>query len=207
MSPPAIVDPTADWLNEAVEVVRAGGVVALPFERLFGLAADVTNPRAVERVARLKGRERPGADRPIAVVLPALAAADGLVTELSPLAIRLAERHWPGPLTMLLPAVAGLPPQLISDRGLIGLRLSSDCPAAELARAVGHPLTATSANPVGAPDARDHHQVAAALPAVDLVLAGTVPGPPGSTVVDASGARPVVVRSGVIDVADGETDG
>lgn len=174
-------------------------MVALPFERLFGLAADAADPTAVARVLDIKGRtERP---RPIAVALPDREALGAVVASFPPLAERLADRHWPGPLTLLVPAAPGLPAPLVGPGGLVGVRLPGPCPAGELARALGRPITATSANRTGAPDALDHAALAA-LAGIDLVLAGRVPGPPGSTVVDASGDRAVVLRAGAIDLGE-----
>jgi L-threonylcarbamoyladenylate synthase len=187
-----------ELLAEAVRAVRGGEVVALPFERLFGLAADALDGEAVERAAAIKKRD--GASRPIAVIVPRLESLPLVASDFPATARELAERFWPGPLTLLLPAAEGLPAPLVSSRGRIGVRLPGECPAAELARASGLVLTATSANPSGGPDARSDSDLAA-LEGVDLLVPGLVPGPPGSTVIDAAGPHPVVIRPGIVDIS------
>ncbi|MFO8070761.1 MAG: L-threonylcarbamoyladenylate synthase [Polyangia bacterium] len=185
-------------LAEAVRAVREGGVIALPFERLFGLAAHALDGRAVDRAAAIKKRD--GASSPIAVIIPQLESLSRVASDFPATARELAERFWPGPLTLLLPAIDGLPAPLVSASGRIGVRLPGECPAAELARASELVLTATSANPSGGPDARTDSDLAA-LEGVDLLVPGAVPGPPGSTVVDAAGPHPVVIRPGVVDIS------
>lgn len=184
----------ATWLDEAAREILAGGVVALPFERLFGLAARATDPDAARRTAFAKGRSGAAA---ISVIVPDLAAAAEVAAALPPLAAGLAARHWPGPLTLLVPARADLPPALVGPSGLVGLRVPGPSPALELVRRVGFALTATSANRSGAADATCHDELLD-IEGIDLVVPGRVPGPPGSTIVDASGAEPIIVRHGIL---------
>jgi L-threonylcarbamoyladenylate synthase len=184
------------WLDEAADAVRAGGVVALPYERLFGLAALALDGDAVRRSAAIKGR-LPA--RPISVIVASAEDVALVAASFPKLARELAERHWPGPLTLLVPAKDGLPEALIGKGRLVGVRVPGPSPALELVRRVGAPLTATSANRTGGPDALTHDDVLG-LEGVDLVIAGSVPGPPGSTIVDASGERPVIVRRGVLEI-------
>ena len=103
------------WLARAVEVVQAGNVVALAYERLFGLAANALDPHAVARVAAIKGRPaNDTGERPISVIVPHMAALSQVTDDLSPLAQRLAEMYWPGPLTVIVKAAANLPlPQVL----------------------------------------------------------------------------------------------
>jgi L-threonylcarbamoyladenylate synthase len=184
------------WLAEALACVRGGGVVALPFERLFGLATDAFDSAAVARLDEIKSRS--SWSQPVAVILPEHEALARVAVDFPPLATKLAKACWPGPLTLLVPGGDDLPEQLRSEGGLIGVRLAGPCPAAELARASGLVLTATSANLSGGPDALNHDDIRG-LHGVDLIVPGQVPGPPGSTVIDASGERPAVVRVGIID--------
>lgn len=190
------------WLEEALAVIRAGGVVALPFERLFGLAADALVPEAVERVLSIKGPGRRGAGLPLPIIIGRRELLPRVARGFSPLAQSLADRHWPGPLTLLLPAAAGLPAPLVGPTGLLGVRLPGPCPAATLARAGDLVLTATSANPTGGPDPRTHEWIAP-LAGVDLIVPGVVPGPPGSTVVDPSAGFPRIVRPGAVTIEEG----
>ncbi|MCP4605786.1 MAG: L-threonylcarbamoyladenylate synthase [Proteobacteria bacterium] len=181
-----------------MHAIKKGCVVALPYERLFGLAANAFDPEAVARVAAIKGRPADvSGSHPISVIAPDIDAVRRVTAEFSPLAHRLAEQYWPGLLTIVVKAAAGLPPPLVGRDGLIGVRIPGSCPAAELAGRSGLVLTATSANPAGCKDAISHEDVAG-LNGVDLIVEGRVAGPPGSTVVDASGKYPNVIRSGFI---------
>jgi L-threonylcarbamoyladenylate synthase len=184
------------WLKEAARTVLAGGVVALPFERLFGLAARATDADAVARSALIKGRSK---GQPISVIVPDLAAALEIAAPFPPLAIALAEKYWPGPVTLLVPARSDLQAPLVGRNGLVGVRVPGPSPALDLVRRVGFALTATSANLSGALDALSDLDLND-LEGVDLLVPGTVPGPPGSTVVDASGDVPVIVRQGIIAI-------
>jgi L-threonylcarbamoyladenylate synthase len=182
-------------LQAHVAALRAGGVVACATETLFGLLADALDEAAVERVCALKGRD-PG--QPIAVLLPDAAALARVAQTVPERVRRLAERYWPGPLTLLVPAHPGLPGAL-TKQGKIGVRVPGPSPALELVRAFGGPLTATSANRSGEPAARTLAEVDAAFPSG---LAGRVvlPAPGGlpSSVIDVTGAEPVVIRAGAI---------
>jgi L-threonylcarbamoyladenylate synthase len=156
----------------------------------------------VERVLSIKGPGRRVGERPIPVIIGGRHLLPRVARELSPLAESLAQRHWPGPLTLLLPAIPGLPAPLVGSSGLVGVRLPGPCPAADLARAGGLVLTATSANSSGGADPLSHEEIAG-LPGVDLVIPGAVPGPPGSTVVDPTDGRPRIVRPGFVSIEEG----
>ena len=183
-------------LAVAAEALRRGGLVAFPTETFYGLAADPRNAAAVEAAYQLKGR-------PATVAMPLIAAdlqqlAD-LVGRLSPLILRLAEMWWPGPLSIVMPAWAGLSPALLQD-GTVAVRVSGLPSACALARVFGHPVTATSANPSGLPAACDPDVVAASLGHGVAVLldGGLTPGGLPSTIVDATGDRPRLVRAGAL---------
>jgi L-threonylcarbamoyladenylate synthase len=192
---PATATPSG-WLKEAARTVLAGGVVALPFERLFGLAARAVDAAAVARSAMIKGR---GQGQSISAIVPDLVAAAEVALPFPTLALKLAEKHWPGPLTILVPARADLPAALVGPTGLVGVRVPGPSPALDLVRRLGFALTATSANLSGAKDALSDLDLLH-LDGVDLLVPGTVPGPPGSTIVDASGDAPVIVRQGIIEL-------
>jgi L-threonylcarbamoyladenylate synthase len=188
------------WLVRAVETVRAGEVVALPYERLFGLAANALDKEAVARVAAIKGRaEYAIGSKPISVIVPHMEALPKVAADFSPVAQKLAQVYWPGPLTIIVKAAAGLPLPLVSESGTIGVRIAGPSPAAELAQRSGLVLTATSANLKDAQDAISSDEVKR-LQGISMVLDGVVSGPPGSTVVDATGEQVRVLREGYVEV-------
>jgi L-threonylcarbamoyladenylate synthase len=182
-------------LPALVALLRQGGVIACPTETLVGLLADALDVQAVARVCELKGRDP---NQPIGVLLPDLAALSSVVAEVTPLARELARRHWPGPLTLVLPVRPGLPAALSKD-GKIGVRVPGASPALELVRAFGAALTATSANKTGQPAACSAEEVRAAFPdGLAALVPGSAPGGLASTVVDVCGAEPIVLRAGAI---------
>ena len=142
---------TRDPLSEAASALAAGEVVCIPTESTYGLAADIRSAPALRRLAVLK-QSRP-ADAPYPLIAPDLAAARALARVWPDAAEQLARRHWPGALTLVVPARAGLPPDLIGPGGGVGVRVSSHPLAAALARTLGAPITATSANRSATPPA------------------------------------------------------
>ena len=187
-----------DDVAALVQVLHRGGVVACPTETWLGLLADARDERAVERVAELKGRP---AYLPIALLLPnADAMAEVAAESLSAASRSLVEQYWPGPLTILVKAAPTLSPRLIRD-GKVGVRVPGPSPAADLVRAFGHPLTATSANWTGEPPLRSIDELPATLrEAVDAAVPGLSPGGPPSTLVDATTEPMQILRTGAIDI-------
>lgn len=187
---------TAAAVEQAVAVLRKGGVVVFPAERLYGLAADARNREAIARVFALKGRK---ADQPLPVIIGESEQA-GEWVEISGAARRLIEIFWPGPLTLVLPVKKELPREVTAGLGFLGIRVPGNFLARELLRAFGGPLTATSANPSGDEEGRTAESAVSRLAGpVDLVLdAGTLPGPPGSTVVKMINRKYEILRPGII---------
>lgn len=186
-----------DELAALVRVLQGGGVVACPTETWLGLLADARNEHAIERVAALKGRP---SDMPIALLLPDAGSVAAVAEPPGAAARALISNHWPGPLTILLVAKPGLSPRLCRD-GKVGVRVPGPSPAADLVRAFGHPLTATSANRTGEPPLRSTVE----LPS-ELVegLAGLVPGlSPGgapSTLIDSTRTPMEILRAGAVEI-------
>jgi L-threonylcarbamoyladenylate synthase len=187
----------ASAIGAAAAALRAGDVIAFPTETLYGLGADALNPAAVEKVFQLKGRD---ARNPIPVLVSDCAMLSHLVTEIPPTAKRLMDRFWPGPLTLTLPARRDIPGALISSAGKIGVRVSSQAIATSLVKALGHPLTATSANPSGKEAARTVAEARNYF--ADLIQifvdGGTLGSQTGSTVVDIIGDELRIIRAGDI---------
>lgn len=168
-------------IRAAVAALRAGGLVAVPTETVYGVAC-LLDAGAIERL--LDAKRRPSSKGITLLVDDVDQAAS--VGRLSPAARRLAARHWPGPLTMVVPVLPGvaMPESLTGDSGAIGCRVPDHPAPRALARALG-PIPLTSANLSGAPDARDAAEVVRQLgPWLDLVLDdGPSPGGVPSTVV------------------------
>lgn len=193
----------ADALSRAAEVLAGGGLVAFPTETYYGLAADLAQASALARLADLKGRE---ANKPFPLIAADMAQALALAAEVPALARELMARHWPGPLTLVLTARSGLPREVVSPDGGVGVRVSPHPVAGGLARALGRPITATSANPAGLPPARRVEELHPRIvQGVDLVLeGGATPGGPASTVLDVRRQPPRLLRAGPVEVAGAE---
>jgi L-threonylcarbamoyladenylate synthase len=143
--------PSASDLEAAARIIRDGGVVCIPTESRYGLAADPRCGAALEKIASLKGR-REGV--PFALIAADAAQAQMLFESWPEVVQKLAEAHWPGALTIVWRAAAGLNPLLVGPSGGVGVRVSSNQVAGDLARQVGSAISATSANPTGREPAR-----------------------------------------------------
>jgi L-threonylcarbamoyladenylate synthase len=194
---------TSGALEPLVLALERGSVVAIATESFFGLLADAGRPDAVERLSSLKPR---GADKGMPLVLPDRAAWNALVVEIPRAASVLADAFWPGGLSVALPAAPAVDPRLLLD-GRVAVRVPGASPAAELVRAFGRPLTATSANLPGEPPATN-------APAVERAFAEAVSGgmltvwrdeAPGgfpSTMVVVDGNRARIAREGAVKRAN-----
>jgi L-threonylcarbamoyladenylate synthase len=194
---PTVIDVRSSALAVVVEkaaaALRAGGVIVLPTDTVYGLAALPTVPGATQRLFELKGR---GVDVPVAVLCADAEQALDLADEPSERVQQVAERYWPGPLTLVLRRRAGLGYQLGDPSTTVGVR----CPDHDLVRAIAAevgPIATTSANPHGEPTPADAAGVAAIFGRrVALVLdGGACVGSP-STVIDATGETWKVLRQG-----------
>ncbi|HEX5452110.1 MAG TPA: L-threonylcarbamoyladenylate synthase [Candidatus Limnocylindrales bacterium] len=182
----------------AVEALRVGGIVALPTDTVYGLAAAKDVAGAIDRLFEVKGRS---ADRAVAVLVADLGqAAD--VGQLSTQARALAERFWPGGLTLVVAQRADRPPlpaALTGGRSTVGLRVPDHPAPRALAAALG-PLPTSSANLSGEPELRDADAIEARLGSrLALILdGGPARGGPPSTVVDVTDENPRILREGAI---------
>ncbi len=199
-----ILTPTQDAINQVVSVIKNGGIIGLPTETVYGLAADATNSRAVAKIFMAKGRP---SINPLIVHVASLAEAEKLA-EFSDQAKAIATALWPGPLSIILKQREG---NGISDLATAGLpTIAIRCPAHEVARnviiACGRPLAAPSANVSGTLSPTSAHHVVDSLQGkVDLILAaGTSRFGLESTVLDMTGDTPVILRPGAITPEDVE---
>ena len=204
-----VVDPerpgVAD-LRAAAGLLHDGRLVAFPTETFYGLGANALDPDAVGRVFRAKGRP---AHMPLLVLVDSTRMVRSVAADVSARAERLMARHWPGALTLVLPARPDLPSALTAGTGTIGVRLSGHPLARALVRMVGLPLTAPSANAHGAASPVTAGEVEASLGgAVDLIVdGGSTAGGAPSTVLDLTGPRPRVVRAGAVALGPEDLDG
>jgi L-threonylcarbamoyladenylate synthase len=191
---PTAGGPPTD-LTVAVDALRAGSVVGIPTDTVYGLAVDPSRPGAADRIFAAKGRPR-------TVTLPVLVADEaqalGLSVAVSPAARALMARWWPGPLTIVVDRRAGIDFDLGDEAGSIGLRCPDHPVPLALAARAG-PIATTSANRHGRPPVTTAAELAATLPDVAVVVdAGTCDGAP-STVVDCRGPLPRLLRAGQVD--------
>ncbi len=192
------VDPRRpDVPRRAVQALLDGGLVAFPTDTYYALGAAAANAAAVARVFAAK-RRPPGEALPVLV-----ADRDQwrmLTAEIPPAALRLAERFWPGALTIVCPRAPHLPPALTGGGATIGARQPDAPIAIGLCRALGAPITGTSANTHGMPSPVSAVQVALDLgSAVDVILdGGRCPIARPSTVVDVTRTPASIVREGAI---------
>ncbi len=188
-----------DALADAVAALRRACLVVYPTETLYGLGADALEPVALQRLVAVKGRE-PG--KPISVLVSDFDMLADVVESIPSVAGALAQRFWPGPLTMVLPARAGLSDVLTGGSGSIGVRISSHDLATQLVRGLGRPVTTPSANPAGQPPPRRIKEARNYFGDEVSVYLGTqvLPGEPASTVLDLRG-KPRVLRAGVVTAA------
>lgn len=186
--------PSSTELDAAVAELRRGGVIGLPTETVYGLAADASSDAAVERIYRIKGRPL---GHPLIVHLAPGAALDGWVATVPAAAALLAEQLWPGPLTIVVPAGPRVSTVATGGRPTVALRVPDHPIAAEVLARFGGGLAAPSANRFGRVSPTTAADVRAELgDAVPIVVDG---GPSGigveSTIVSLVG-RPMLLRPG-----------
>lgn len=187
-------------IEKAASLLRAGGIVAYPTETYYGLGVDPFNEQALARLFKVKNRP---SVKPVLVLVADRGQVALLAREISGAALRLMDRFWPGPLTLVLPARSELSPFLTGGTGTVGVRLSPHPAALSLLQAFAAPLTATSANRSGQDPAVTAGEVQTAFGSeVDLILdGGKTPGKKGSTLVGVSGSQVTCIREGCISFA------
>lgn len=188
--------PTQEGLTEAAKLLRASKLVVFPTETFYGLGASALDPVALEAVFRLKQRDL---SQPVALIVADEAQAFSLWPQIPEKARALARAYWPGPLTIVLPGREDLPSALLSPFG-VGARVSPHPTARALAKLLGAPLVATSANKSGHPPLLHASDIDAVLPGADAILEndeGVLGGSP-STIVAFEGEEIKILRQGAI---------
>jgi L-threonylcarbamoyladenylate synthase len=186
--------PDETGFAAALDALRKDAVIAYPTETVYGLGVNPFSEAALSTLFRVKERDL---NHPVLLIIDHLTQIKKYVTHISAPASRCLEKFWPGPLSLVLPAVPGLPSCLLDKNGHICVRCPDHPVARELCRLWGGPLTSTSANLSGKPPAQCARD--AALPGVALVMdAGVLHPMPPSTVFDPEAKT--VLREGPITV-------
>ena len=182
-------------LDQALGVLRVGGLVAFPTDTVYGLAALAFEPSAIERIFDAKGRD---SNKAIPILVGSLDQLEQVALLLTPSAQMLAQRFWPGALTLVVPRHPDLP-EILSPIPTVGIRMPDHPFALELLRRAG-PLAVTSANLSGQDNPRSAQDVLAQLDGrIALVIdGGETPGGVPSTVVDCTGEQARILRHGAI---------
>lgn len=184
-------------VSAAARALAGGQIVAYPTETYYGLGVDALDEAALARLIALKGR---GAEKGISVLVVGQAMLARVCADIPARVRALMAAHWPGPLTLALPARPGLPGALVVD-GCVAVRESPHPIARALVSAFGGPVTTTSANRSGEPPATSAAVVAQALGAGCHVLdGGDTPGGAPSTLARVRGDRVEVLRRGAVDL-------
>jgi len=188
---------SAEAIRHAASILRSGGVVLYPTETFYALGAIPGIAKAVNRVFEIKGRAR---EKPLPLIASDLQAVISAASEWPKSAEVLAGIFWPGPLSIVVPAVASLPPALHAGTGKIAVRISSHPVASALAQASGGLIISTSANIAGEPPPRSPGAVAAKLLLVvdALIDAGNLQGGLPSAIVDVTVNPVALIRAGKI---------
>jgi L-threonylcarbamoyladenylate synthase len=187
-------------LDRAKVVLDRGGLVVIPTDTVYGVAARLDRPEAISRLYVAKGRPE---DKPIPVLISSSEHLTWLTRDLPTGAATFAAHFWPGALTIALPRSAAVPDLVVAGADTVGLRMPDHPFALALIAACGGALAVTSANRSGEPSLREAAAVAEAIGgAVDLIVdGGTTPGGLASTVIALDDAGPRVLREGPVDAA------
>ena len=197
------IDPAAPSdvrIGEIAAALLAHAVAAYPTETFYALGAAAFSKKAVDRIYSLKKRD---ASKPLSVIASGLDMVKEISTSLAPSFLALAAEFWPGPLTLVLPAAAGVPEFLLGPGRTIAVRIPPLGWLRALARELSEPVTATSANLSGERDLADPAEVVALFRGkVDLVVdGGPAPGGLPSTIVDLAADTPRILREGAVSTA------
>jgi len=192
-------EPEPERIDRVVQSLSQGNVAALPTDTFYGLAVDPVNLRAVDRIYEIKTRAR---HKPLSLLISETAQAWNLARDLDSAFDRLAERFWPGPLTVVVKAGARLPLRVTANTGNVAIRVPDSMIARAVIEKLALPITATAANLRGMPECTDAHYVRAQLAEqIPLIVdGGPTPRNLPTTIVDLSGGGNhwMILREGAI---------
>jgi L-threonylcarbamoyladenylate synthase len=192
--------PQPEVIERAALAIRRGEVIAIPSDALYTLVADPFNLRAVGRVFEAKGREP---SRSLPLLITGLMMAEDLSRDLTGRFHLLARHFWPGPLTVIVPASAGVPLKVTGNTGRLAMRHSQGKVANALLEFLDQPLIATSANISGKPTCRSGIEVFGMMDGrLNLVVDGGISAGPGATTVDITEPWWRVIKEGGVSEKD-----
>jgi len=192
------IDEDADIIR-AVQILEDGGIIVYPTETVYGLGCDPFSETVFNRLKGIKGRE---GEKPMLLLASSIDQVKQVSGMMEGTALKLAERFWPGPLTMILPPSDDLPRYLTGPGGGVAIRITSNPVASAIATGFGKPIVSTSANKAGMPPAETVDEAQSVLgDDIDCYVAGEEPltGLP-STIVDVMSGTVKVLREGAVPV-------
>lgn len=197
MSAPVLPAFSSVAIDRAAHVLIEGGLVVVPTDTVYGLAAALSHSEAVEAIYRVK--QRP-IDKPIALLVDSIEDVESVAASIPAVARALMDQFWPGGLTLILPRRPDVPDVVAAGGPTIAVRMPAHPVPRALARRLGQPLPTTSANKSGKPSPRTAEEAAREIgDEVSLILnAGPAPGGIESTVIDPTRTPPVILREGAI---------
>ena len=186
-----------DEIARAAEIIRAGGLIAAPTETVYGLCADATNEAAIKKIFTAKGRDE---RKPISVFVRDMFGAEALCREVPEAAYKLAEKFFPGPVTLVLRKRETVSDALTAGGETVGVRCPDNAAVLELLRLTNVPLTGTSANLSGEPSAESAEEALRAFDGrIEAVIdGGRCGGGVPSTVIDLTGGEIRILRAGAV---------
>ena len=192
---------TSNDIDIAADIIKNGGLVAIPTETVYGLAANALDGKAVSKIFKAKGRPM---DNPLIVHVSCIEEIDKLVSEIPPQAKKLANTFWPGPLTIILKRSNIIPEEVSAGLDTVAIRLPNNDVTRKLIKIAGVPLAAPSANTSGSPSPTSASHVLHDLDGkIDAILdAGNCRVGLESTVITLTSPVPTLLRPGGITVEE-----
>lgn len=199
-----LLRPSSALVKDVAALLKKGGVVAFPTDTIYGLACSGGSHEGLARLRAVKGAGREG---PFILLIGEQGWVSNLVRRVTPLAQDLMRRYWPGPLSIVFDSSDEAPKEAAWGRGTVAIRLPDCRWCVSLCLELGEPVASTSANPAGQAPASDAAEIGRIFgDRLDLILDGGPPrGKEPSTLVDARGRNPVVLRQGVLRLENGGT--
>lgn len=182
-------------IERASEVLLRGGVIAYPSDTIYGLGALYDNEDALRRIIQLKGRPIP---KGLLLIVGNMDSLKKIVEDIPEEIIKLTERFWPGPLTVVLKAKPSLPEIITGGSEKVAVRIPGSSFALEFLRSTGLIITSTSANPSDLPPAEDVNEIRKYFPDIDLIIDGGKLKSLPSTIIELQNGKIKILREGVI---------